>query len=44
MTKDKIQEKIDYHKNKLDLYEKKLNQIENKKITVIGFKRYDNTK
>ena len=44
MDKDKIQSKLDYHKNKVDLYEKKLKQIEDKKITIIGFKRYDNTK
>lgn len=44
MDKNKIQEKLYYHKNKVDLYEKKLEQIENKKLFVVGFKRYDNTK
>ena len=44
MEKEKIQSKLDYHKNKVDLYEQKLKRIEEKKILIVGFKRYDNTK
>ena len=43
MDKDKNQTKLEYNKNKVNLYEKKLKQIEDRKITVIGFKRYDKT-